>query len=593
MKGLTKALLGLVAAFALVAVIVRFWPAPPPTGQASAAAPPGTIAATDAPASNQAGTSEPGLVKISILTTDTKAEWLGAVTKDFNDARKVTAAGRPIRAEMLQVSGPEEMMQNVMDGTRLKPVLWSPGDLSWIDQANQLLQDKGQAPIVKEDCPRVVYVPTGFAMWRPMAEALGWPNTPIGWKQIVGLAADPQGWAKYGHPEWGKFTFGHSHPEQSSTGFNMLASLAYAAAGKTEGLTPEDVRGETVKDAFRKVEKDTYHYGTSTSGLLNLMARRGPSYLHAATSSETAMLKTNDLDKDTMHWPFVFIFPAEGTFWSDNPTCILTANWVSPEQREAAKIYRDFLLAPPQQDKAVQIGLRPAAPGIALHCPVCLEKGTDPGVTPQKVPPLASVSGDTNAAIIDNFKETKKKATVIVVLDTSQSMTGTKIKSAVDGSKEFLSRLDRNDEVVVYMFGDEVAKLEPSGRVGDVVESLSRVLGTLYTEGNTALYDAVCMAVDTINRMKAEDKTAGDDRLYGIVVLSDGKDTNSKRTANDMLACLPTGEDVEGTKIYTIAYGDDADKDLLLRIANRTNGKTFAANPSNIKQIYLEISAQQ
>ena len=139
------------------------------------------------------------------------------------------------------------------------------------------------------------------------------------------------------------------------------------------------------------------------------MGKRGPGYLHVASSSETAFIKNEEVLKSELIYPWAFIFPSEGVFWSDNPTCILQASWVSPEQREAAGIYRDFLLAPPQQEKAVQIGLRPAAPGIALHCPICLENGTDPGVTPQTVPPLASVSGETNAAIIDVFKENKEE----------------------------------------------------------------------------------------------------------------------------------------------------------------------------------------
>ena len=236
--------------------------------------------------------------------------------------------------------------------------------------------------MVSEQCPRIVYAATGFAMWRPMAEALGWPDQPIGWKTIAELAGDPQGWAKYGHPEWGQFKFGHAHPEQSTTGFSMLAALAYAAAGKSSGLTAADVRSAAVVDAFRKVELDTYHYGTSTRGLLTVMAVRGPAYLHASTASETSTLKNNEVNKEVMRFPFAFIFPAEGAFWQDNPACLLDASWVSAEQEEAARTYRDYLLAFEQQDKAVQIGLRPAAAGVPLHCPICLANGHRPAGQP-------------------------------------------------------------------------------------------------------------------------------------------------------------------------------------------------------------------
>jgi Ca-activated chloride channel family protein len=77
------------------------------------------------------------------------------------------------------------------------------------------------------------------------------------------------------------------------------------------------------------------------------------------------------------------------------------------------------------------------------------------------------------------------------------------------------------------------------------------------------------------------------------VVLSDGDDTNSQITENDMFRCLPSGEDVKEVKIFTISYGEDANQDLLLRIANRTNGKTFVSDPESIDEIYLSISAEQ
>jgi Ca-activated chloride channel family protein len=60
-----------------------------------------------------------------------------------------------------------------------------------------------------------------------------------------------------------------------------------------------------------------------------------------------------------------------------------------------------------------------------------------------------------------------------------------------------------------------------------------------------------------------------------------------------MFNCLPSGESVTGIKIFTIAYGADADKDLMKRIATRTNGKTFDGKPENIDTIYNAISAEQ
>ena len=96
-----------------------------------------------------------------------------------------------------------------------------------------------------------------------------------------------------------------------------------------------------------------------------------------------------------------------------------------------------------------------------------------------------------------------------------------------------------------------------------------------------------------MDELKAQHEAEGERRLYGIVLLSDGDDTSSERTENQMFGCLPSGEDVEGTKIFTIAYGDDADTDLMLRIANRTNGRSFTGDPESIERIYNSISAEQ
>ena len=584
-KPLTKIVLAVIGIFAVFGLILRLFPP-----KEVSPVPGSSTERVNVPGKPVSVSTEP--VNISIITSDTKAEWLEKATERFNNAEIKLKGGNSIHVEILREGAPLGIQESILNGA-ITPTIWSPGEISWVDSANQIRKDRGQPPLVSEACPPIVYAATGFAMWRPMAEALGWPDKPIGWDEIVALAADPQGWASYGHPEWGTFKFGHAHPEQSTTGFTMMATLAYNALDRTTGLTPELVKSEPVREAFRVVEAHTYHYGLSTRGLMTLMAQRGPSYLHAVTSSETSTIKTNEVQKDILQFPFVFIFPAEGTFWMDNPFCILDADWVSSEQHQAALLYRDFLLEPAQQDLAVTIGLRPANPLVALHDPISLEFGTDPRVSPQNVPPLSVVDGDTGAAIIDLFKETKKKATVVIVLDISQSMVGDKIKNAIRGTDSFISRLAKDDQVYVYIFNDSLQELQPGGKVGDVSEKLMKTLGGLFASGNTALYDAICQGVKKSLELEKADQANGEARLYGMVVLSDGDDTNSQITESDMFRCLPSGEDVKEVKIFTISYGEDANQDLLLRIANRTNGKTFVSDPDSIDEIYLSISAEQ
>lgn len=540
------------------------------------------------------GTTAPapaGAVEVLFVSSNAKENWINAATEKFNAAQIRTGAGNPVFVRVQHVTSGGSQA-DILNG-KIQPTVWSPGDMSWVNETNQVWRDRTGQPLITENCRPTAYAPVGFGMWRPFAEALGWPDKPISWQTLVELAADPQGWARYGHPEWGEFKFGHTHPNYSNSGLLIMTALAYDALDLKAGLTAANVKSDPVITAFEQVEFHTYHYGVQNRDLISLMARRGPSYLHAINTSEAEILKANVDLKNQLRYPLVFIFPAEGTFWTEQPFCTLNATWVSPEQAEAARLYRDFLLAREQQDLAVDNYLRPVDTSIPLRAPLTLEGGTDPRVTTAQVPALESPSAPATAAIKDVFLQTKKKATVVLVLDVSGSMQGEKIANAAESTASFIRRLERDDEVIVLPFNYMVQDMGLSGRAAEVAEPLAQRVRNLYAEGGTALFDAVCAAADRINAERAQDEADGERRLYGIVVLSDGQDTASSRTENDMFNCLPSGEDVAGIKVFTIAYGDDADKDLLLRMANRTNGKTFSGDPATIERVYIAISAEQ
>ena len=84
--------------------------------------------------------------------------------------------------------------------------------------------------------------PQVIAMWEPLARALGWPQTKIGWKDILALATSSRGWADYGHPEYGPFRLGHTNPGFSTSGLSAVASEYYAVTDKHSGLSLADVQ---------------------------------------------------------------------------------------------------------------------------------------------------------------------------------------------------------------------------------------------------------------------------------------------------------------------------------------------------------------
>jgi Ca-activated chloride channel family protein len=168
-------------------------------------------------------------------------------------------------------------------------------------------------------------------------------------------------------------------------------------------------------------------------------------------------------------------------------------------------------------------------------------------------------------------------------------MKGGKLKAAIEGVNLFMDQMEPDDEIILVAFNHEIAELGPAGKVGEVSETLRERVNGLYAEGGTALHRAVIVGLERVETLREK---YGDGRLYGVVLLSDGKnEAKGSPTRTDMLSQLPEGTEASGTKIFTIAYGDDADLDLLKTLANRTNALSLSGTEKDILEIYLAISS--
>ncbi len=538
-----------------------------------------------------------GSVVVIVQSANTKEDWLDIMEERFNALNKTTEDGQRVIVEVKHTGSP--MLPEH------EPVMWSPANQSWVDDLNQDWMDTEGHEIISDACPGTVSIPIGIAMWRPMAEALGWPDADITWGDIVELALDPDGWASYGHPEWGVFRYGHGHPTFSNSGRLSIVAEIYAAgieAGSlsaSDALTVDNVWDQEAMDAVEAVQQATFHYGERDTFLLDKMVRRGPDYLHAVTNYEGNVVRWNALygpeGTGELRFPLVLIYPKDGTFWMDHPMCVLDrADWVSEAEIEGAEMFRDFILEKEQQEAVVETGLRPALEeGIQLTEPLSIENGVNPNVNKKNVPVLPLPSDEVIDNVIDMWLQVKKPAVVVMVIDVSGSMRGQPMQSAAKGAQEFLNFMNANDEIITIVFNDQVTPLEPSGVVGEVREELRRRVGGLVAGGGTALHKVTVDAFTLIEEIREADIAAGTRRTYSIVLMTDGRNEANDGVAESyMLSVLPEGTESDEVHIYTIAYGDNANDDLLNRIANRTNGHFYQASTENIEEIYFQISSE-
>jgi len=526
-------------------------------------------------------------VTLTMYYGSEKQAWIDDVVKDFN-SRNFAACDGPITVKATPL-GSGQSMQMILNGDQ--PDIWSPAGSVWLTLINQQWQAKQGASIIATgptDTPSLVTSPVVIAMWKPEAEALGWPNKPIGWADIAALSTNPQGWAAYGHPKFGDFKFGHTHPDYSNSGLDAVIAENYAAVGKTRGLTAGDVNTQATKDFVANVESLVIHYGDSTGFFATRMFTGGPNYLSAAVMYESLVVQAND-GKTYPHlaYPVVAIYPKEGTFYSDHPFAILQANWVTPAKKAAALAFRNFLLAPAQQQKALQYGFRPADLNIPISAPIDSAHGVDPS-QPKSV--LQIPSADVVTAIKSSWDEQRRKVDVMLILDRSGSMNDaiggvSKIAAAKQGLAEFVGLLGDSDGLGLTVFSDAANVLTPVGALGPKRQSILNTINGILAQGNTRLFDTIAEQYEALKALPSK-------HIKAIVVLTDGMDNASQRSVEQLVREItPSGENAgEGIKIFTIAYGGDADTTGLTSIATATGGQEYPGTPQNIQQVYQMIS---
>ncbi|HRF48601.1 MAG TPA: VWA domain-containing protein [Anaerolineales bacterium] len=477
--------------------------------------------------------------------------------------------------------GSIESVDGILAGT-IEPTVWSPASSLYIASANERWRQSHSGDLVSGTPKNLVLSPVVIAMWRPMAEALGWPAIELGWADIAALATSDDGWAAYGYPEWGRFKFGHTHPEFSNSGLSAVLAQAYAGAGNPRILTSDDMAQAT--ELMTEIQSSLIHYGTSTGFFGERMFDRGPSYLSAAILYENLVVaqETKRLSGQSSQLSVVAIYPKEGTFTANHPYIILDAPWVTAEQREAAEAFQTFLLDRPQQLKALEMGFRPADVAIPFAAPLDAQHGID---TNQPRNELAAPDVAALEAATQLWRETKKPVDLVAVLDISGSMEGDKIASARSSLSAFIGRLADRDRIQVIVFDDESVAMGPLSPLSDVREDLQRRVAAISEDGGTALYDAVGAAVSDL-------EANGDpDHIRAVVVLTDGEDTESRMDLDALLAQIgQSGEGGDSIKVFTIAFGGDASTDVLTQIAEATGARMYEGKPEDIDRVYAEIA---
>ena len=187
------------------------------------------------------------------------------------------------------------------------------------------------------------------------------------------------------------------------------------------------------------------------------------------------------------------------------------------------------------------------------------------------------------------FTRTQLPIALAMLIDTSASMDE-KMATAQEAAIGFSQRLRPEDLVEIVDFDSRVNILQTF--TNDAVE-LEQAIQQTSAGGSTSLYNAIYISLRELSKAPLR---RADVRREAIIVLSDGEDTSSLGTFDEVLDQAKRSE----TAIYSIGLQSDDSRsrvgfredDFVLRqLAQETGGRAFFPNEvDELPKIYQEIS---
>ncbi len=473
-----------------------------------------------------------------------------------------------------------------------KPTIFAPSVSHWLALVNQ---QTGQRIFDLADSPSTALAPVVMAIWESRLAAIQKKNggKPVGWEELLAVMDSPNGWADYGIAgDRTTVYYGHTDPYVSSTALSTLIAEFYASARYNAGQTDlrkldtTTVRDEAVQEGVRKIETLVKHYSSRTTEFKEYIAQ-GPTYLDFVALEENDLIYINQ--GKTQYKPpekLVALYPKEGTFWHEHPFAIPNAPWVSAEQRNAAKVFTEYIRSETVQRKVLENGFRPVNPNVPIGYPITSELGVDPD---QPTNILTVPDPDVIAAVQTSWQYVKKQGDILMVIDTSGSMEGDKIDQARAAGVAFMDKMPTQNRVGLMFFSDTPQMITPIGLVEDVKGQINQRITGMQANGSTSLYDALVNSIDTLQAMENPE---GEDRIRAIVLLSDGQDTASTATLNDVLDKISAARSGRNPiLVIPVAYGSDADISALNSIAQASATKVQSGDPKDIQKLLEIISS--
>jgi hypothetical protein len=338
-------------------------------------------------------------ITVDFVYSTEKNDWLTKAINIFN-AMQQTWQNKIIQVNPLNsiVDGWEygslDAAERIVSGV-LKPTAWSPANVMEINYLKSKWKAKMQDPnadIIDESgefSPQLlVFSPLVFAIWKDRSKVLQshYGKDNINWDTLQDAFSRKNGWVELGgDPGWGPVKFGHTRPDKSNSGLLTIILLAYHVMNIQRGLTKAMIDSSKFLKVLDIFESAVTYFGRSSGTFLNnFVIPEGPASFDVITTYENLVLAQDQL--------FDIFYPQQNML-SEHPFALIRAvnakvsdpkapNWVSSEQHDAAKVFRDFLLNKNSQTSSQDIQALARSYGFRPSVPLSAPPSTTPLANP-------------------------------------------------------------------------------------------------------------------------------------------------------------------------------------------------------------------
>lgn len=298
-------------------------------------------------------------IEIGVATGKEKQQWMETYAKKFSE----TLQGRNIQIDVIPI-GSQDAYRSIVDGDKRIEV-WAPAS----DIQKDLFMDEWQSkynksPILEEKS--LAIIPMVLMMWEERYQEFIRKYKVVSFANLMRAMGEKKGWATIAnHPEWGAFNFGFSEPSRYNSGLVMLFMMAHEYHQNLRQLSDTELADKGLTEMIRVYHDNAVGLKMESSDLVADMIAKGPSSYDCVFTYESLALRS--LSEAQGRWGKLrLIYPAYN-FWMDNPFYVLDVPWSTPQQRQAASTFLQYLYGEQVQRELLSNSIRPANPQVPLQ----------------------------------------------------------------------------------------------------------------------------------------------------------------------------------------------------------------------------------